>query len=221
MIADDVLAALLAAHAPLTPCALVPDISAWRAVDELPLWQALESAAGAPVDPPFFAVAWPGAQALARAIKDGLVDVAGAVVADVGCGSGVAALAALLHGAARVVAVDVDALAVQSAALLAADQAGSERALLFSGRSGDALADPGLVRDADVILAGDLVSSARHAPGFRAAVAQWRAAGKRVVLADSGRPFFHDCGLRCVAVHDVAVPYALEGTARRTVRVYV
>ncbi len=215
---DEALAALLDAHAPMRACALVPAVRAWHAEDEIPLWQALEAALGGPIGAPFFCVPWPGALALARAVFDDVVDVRGKLVADVGCGSGVAALAALDKGAARVVAVDVDPLAAKSARILAARH-GVEPTRIHAV-AGDALANPAVVATvdaADVVLAGDLVSAAAHAAPFRAALARW---GTRAVLADSGRPFFDAGGRRVVAAHDVDVPRSLEGAARRTVRVY-
>jgi hypothetical protein len=48
----------------------------------------------------------------------------------------------------------------------------------------------------------------------------WRARGAEVVLADSGRPFFDPGDHVAIAVHDVAVPVAVEGCRARTVRVY-
>src|SRR4029079_12499201 len=54
------------------------------------------------------AAAWPGGQALARYVLDHPEVVAGRTVLDLGAGSGLVAVAALLARAARVVASDVD-----------------------------------------------------------------------------------------------------------------
>jgi predicted nicotinamide N-methyase len=229
------LLALLSTHAPFAPAPLVPTLRAPAAVDELPLWQAAELAFGGPLPAPFWAVAWPGAQALARAIVDGVVDVEGRVVVDIGCGCGLAAIAAAKHGAARVTAVDVDPLAVQVALLCADENGAAENGAAENGAAGssaaikacvgdpimgddDAIAD--VIASADVVLAGDLVYNVDTGARLVQRARSWRAAGKDVVLADSGRPFFDADGAPVVARHDVAVPFAVEGVTRRTVTVY-
>jgi predicted nicotinamide N-methyase len=201
--------ALLDAHCVWRACPAVPRIAAWFADDEIPLWQALEREAGAPVAVPYFCTAWPGAQALARFVLAGGVDVRGRTVADIGCGSGVAACAAALAGAARVLAVDSDAHAVQAAQELARRH----------GVDVDGVVGDGFAQQADVILAGDLVSRAAQRQPFEAAVARWRAAG-RVLLADSGRPFFTSCGLPLVEELEVESSPGVDA-ARRRVRLYV
>ena len=219
---DDVLAALLARHAPLRPVPLVPSLRAFFADDELPLWQALEEAVGARVSAPFFAVAWPGAQALARAIHDGAgnggVDVVGRRVVDLGCGSGLAAVAAAVAGAARVVAVDNDVLALGATRLLA--RAHDVSVVTRCGDVTDADFVAGIADDADVILAGDVVYNAVVGEALAAAVRRWRAAGRTVIVADSGRPFFDAGDLVEFAAFDVEVPRAVEGVERRRVRLY-
>jgi predicted nicotinamide N-methyase len=57
---------------------------------------------------PFWAFCWGGGQALARHVLDCPSEVRGRRVVDFGAGSGVAAIAAALAGAASVVAVDSD-----------------------------------------------------------------------------------------------------------------
>jgi len=227
---EDVLAALLAQHAPLRPVPLVPSLRAFFADDELPLWQALEEAAGVRVSAPFFAVAWPGAQALARAIHDGAgsggvdggidggVDVAGRRVVDLGCGSGLAAVAAAVAGAAHVVAVDNDPLALAAVRVLA-----RAHDVDVDTRVGD-VTDSALIAElegsADVILAGDVVYNAVVGQAVVAAVRRWRTAGRTVIVADSGRPFFDADDLVEFAAFDVDVARAVEGVDRRRVRLY-
>ncbi len=96
----------------------------------------------------------------------GELDVAGRSVLDVGTGSGILAVAAAKRGAARVVAVDVDPLAVRAATENALrNDAGVEVALGSAadvpGAFGVVLAN--LVADVLVRIAGDL--RARLAPG--------------------------------------------------------
>ncbi|WP_324273068.1 class I SAM-dependent methyltransferase [Blastococcus brunescens] len=79
------------------------------AADVVALWEAIETERGvAPTDPPFWAAAWPGGQALARHVLDTPSVVRGRSVLDLGAGSGLVAVAAALAGAGRVVASDID-----------------------------------------------------------------------------------------------------------------
>ena len=66
--------------------------------------------------PPYWSVAWPGGQALARYILDNPV-VSGARVADIGAGSGLTSVAAMIAGARSVRVIDRDPLALAAATL--------------------------------------------------------------------------------------------------------
>lgn len=209
------LAALLDAHARFAPVELAPSLSAWCADEEVPLWAALEEAAGERLGAPFFAVPWPGAQLLAHAVERGLVDVHGRRVLDVGCGSGLASVACARRGA-EVVACDVDVLACMAAKLLA-----ERHEVRLDALCCDALERFEIGCSFDVVLAGDLVYSRAQGERLSRAVAAWRSAGATVVLADSGRPFFSSCGLPEVLAAEVRVPRSVEGAERRRVRLYV
>ena len=74
---------------------LVPEIALHLATEITPIWQATEDwlrARG--VEPPFWAFAWPGGQALARHVLDHPGAVAGRRVLDFAAGGGIAAIAA-------------------------------------------------------------------------------------------------------------------------------
>jgi predicted nicotinamide N-methyase len=64
--------------------------------------------------PPYWSVAWPGGQALARYILDNPL-VSGLHVADIGAGSGLASIAAMMAGALSARAIDRDPLALAAA----------------------------------------------------------------------------------------------------------
>ena len=99
--------------------------------------------------PPYWAFAWPGGQALARYILDHRHLVVGRRIADIGAGSGLAAIAALRAGALSAIAIDPDPLACTAARLNAE---GNGVALEVQ------LDDPlGRPPEVDMILIGDLV----------------------------------------------------------------
>lgn len=218
---DDLLLALLSRHAPLRPVPLAPGVRAFCADDELPLWVALEEACGQRVDAPFFAVPWPGAQAVARALQDRIVDVTGRVVLEVGCGSGVAATAAALAGARRVIATDVDPLALQVTRLLARAHDVVVETVRLDVLDAAAVAvaldalEPG-----DVVVGADVVYNRDLGGGLTSLIAEARRRGLTVLVADSGRPFFEAGALRAIATFVVPVPVAVEGQGERRVTLY-
>jgi predicted nicotinamide N-methyase len=100
---------------------LVPEISLRLASEITPIWQATEAwLAENNVDPPFWAFAWPGGQALARHILDNPASIAGRRVLDFAAGCGIAAVACAMAGAASVEAAEIDPLAVAAIRLNAA-----------------------------------------------------------------------------------------------------
>jgi len=176
---------------------LVPEVTLRVADDVVALWEAIEEERGtAPTDPPFWAAAWPGGQALARHVLDTPASVAGRSVLDLGAGSGLVAIAAALAGAAHVLASDVDPFSHAAVAVNAEANGVAPIAVL-----GDVLGDePPAV---DVVLAGDVcydrVMSERVLPWLEAA----RQRGAEVYLGDPGRPYVPVDRLSRVATFDV------------------
>src|SRR5579862_8073427 len=109
---------IIAAAATLRPVPLVPEIRLYQASEPMSAWQHTERATGrAGLDPPFWAFAWAGGQALARYLLDHPDAVAGRRVIDVASGSGLVAIAAVMAGAAAVTAYDIDPLAAAAIAV--------------------------------------------------------------------------------------------------------
>jgi predicted nicotinamide N-methyase len=80
---------------------LVPEIPLHLATEITPVWRATEAwLERENVEPPFWAFAWPGSQALARLVLDEPARVAGRRVLDFAAGCGLAA-----HAAARAASV--------------------------------------------------------------------------------------------------------------------
>jgi predicted nicotinamide N-methyase len=183
---------------------LLPELSLHLATEVTPLWEATEawlSARG--LEPPFWAFAWAGGQALARLLLDRPDLVRGAVVVDLASGSGLCAIAAARAGARRVVAVDRDPMAKAAVALNAAlngaiveahteDLVGQERL-------------PPWAEGAGVVLAGDVCYDAAMTravmPWLRARAAE----GAVVLLGDPGRAYLPAEGLVEIARYRVPV----------------
>ncbi len=99
----------------------VPEIRLYLATEITPIWQASETwLAERNIDPPFWAFAWPGGQALARHILDNPALATGKRVLDFAAGGGIAAIACAMAGAAHVEAAEIDPLARAATALNAA-----------------------------------------------------------------------------------------------------
>ena len=189
---------------------LVPEVRLRVADDVVALWEAMEvDGGGAGDQPPFWAAAWPGGQALARYVLDTPSVVAGRTVLDLGSGSGLVAVAAALAGAAEVVASEVDPFG-RTAVGVNADLNGVGPLRVV----GDLLAAaPPAV---DVVLAGDVCydreMTGRVLPFLDAA----RSAGAEVLIGDPGRPYLPADRLAAVARHDVPDTEG-PGTRRTTV----
>lgn len=214
MLPDETVVALLDAHAPWQPLSLCPSLSAWQAQDELPLWEALEAAAGTQVPPPMFALCWPGSQALAHLVLEGRIDVNGRRIWDIGCGSGVAAVAVAMRGG-ECLALDIDPLALAATRELA-----RRHGVTLRTSEEDVLEPAHPFANVEVVLGGDLFYSETGARRGQDAVTRWLAAGKKVWLADGGRPFFNRCGLPMAWEGRVPVAKVVEGVTERVVRVY-
>jgi len=183
--------------------ALVPELSVFSATSLSPLWLATQTTLDASeMEPPFWAFAWSGGQALARYVLDEPATVRGMRVLDFATGSGIVGIAAHLAGAESVKASDIDPLAC-TAARLNAELAGVSLEIASSD-----LVDSELV-GVDVVLAGDVfydrAASQRFHPWFQALTR----AGKRVLVGDPGRAYL-PADLEPLAVYNVPVAFEIE-----------
>lgn len=186
---------------------LVPEIRLYQASEPIGLWEQTEAMAGrASLEPPFWAFAWAGGQALARYLLDHPEVTAGRRVLDMASGSGLAAVAAARAGAAAVTACDIDPLAAAAATLNAA-----VNGVTVDVDCADVLDEPavpapgtGLVLLADVFYQRDL--AARMLRFAKRA----RGRGAAVLVGDFGRAYLPRAVLRPVAAYDVPCPRELE-----------
>ena len=181
---------------PVRP-ALVPEVELLVASDVVALWEAMEiDRGGAMSEPPFWAAAWPGGQALARYVLDHPELVAGRSVLDLGSGSGLVAVAAALAGAVHVEASEIDLYGVTAIGLNAdLNRVPPIRVV------GDVLG--GRPPDVDVVLAGDVCYDRLMSERVLPYLASARAQGAEVLLGDPGRPYVPKDRLTALATVDV------------------
>jgi len=205
MVPAATLAQLVRSATRLAPVPFVPEISLHQTDDIYALWELTERHLGtAELPPPFWAVAWPGGQALARYLLDHPALIAGRSVVDVGSGSGLVAIAAWLSGAASVLATEPDAVAQAAIGLNAAANGVPAPELLDDLPDGELLAD--------VVVAGDVWYEKELASRLGASLDRIAAAGAQVLTGDIGRRYFPRSRYRQVASYGLPVSVALEGT---------
>ena len=184
-------AAFIRARLPITPLPDVPGIRLHRAGPASGLGQVASGSS------PYWAYAWAGGLALARFLLDRPETVAGRRVVDVGAGSGLVGIAAAKAGAAAVVAIDRDPLAIVAIGLNAA-----ANGVTLTAIHADPADAP--VPDADIVLAGDVFYDAGLAAKMTELLARCAEKGMEVLGGDPWRaplPLRH---LRELARYEVA-----------------
>jgi predicted nicotinamide N-methyase len=185
----------------------VPEVRLHVAADVVALWEAMEQEQVGPADePPFWAAAWPGGQALARYVLDHPDVVAGRTVLDLGAGSGLVAVAAAQAGARSVVASDPDPYSATAIAVNAETNGVGPLTVV-----GDLLDDD--PPDVDVVLAGDVCYDRAMTERVLPFLGQAWLRGAKVLLGDPGRRYLPREGLLAAATYDVP---DIDGPVRRT-----
>jgi predicted nicotinamide N-methyase len=193
----------------------VPEVTLQVASDVVALWEAIAADGAAegvdpPSDPPFWAAAWPGGQALARYVLDHPDLVRGRSVLDLGSGSGLVAVAAALAGATDVVASEIDPYGM--AAIDVNAQVNAVRGISVVGDLLDS--EP---PDVSVVLAGDVCYDRLMTERVLPFLEEARRRGAEVLIGDPGRPYLpHD---RLTPLSVVEVPDT-EGSQMRTTTVW-
>ncbi|MCG5239589.1 class I SAM-dependent methyltransferase [Azospirillum doebereinerae] len=193
---------------------LLPEIQLHLATEVTPLWEATEETlAEKNLPPPYWAFAWPGGQAVARLMLDRPDLVAGKSVLDFAAGTGVVAVAAMMAGAARVQACDIDRFSLAAIALNAKAN-GVEVKAVSVDLVGREL--PGI----DVVLAGDVCYERPMAERVTAWLRTVAATGTLVLLGDPGRAYVPAHGLEKVATYTVPTSLELEDRTTRETTIW-
>ena len=200
----------------LRPVPLVPEIRLYQGVDPVSLWQRTELAAGrTDLDPPFWAFAWAGGQALARYLLDHPEAVRGRHAIDVASGSGLVAIAAAKAGAAAVTAYDIDPLAAAAIEVNADANGVTVLAVCADILDENGPPDPG----PDLVLVADAFYERDLAGKVMRFLERGHARGAAVLAGDFGRAYLPRDRLRPLASYDVPGVGVLEDsdTKRTTI----
>lgn len=181
----------------------------WQADEITPIWSATETGLDkAGLEPPFWAFAWAGGQAVARLVLAQPEIVRGKRVLDIAAGSGMIAVAAARCGAAQVLANDIDPLCEAATALNA-----EANGVTVGWLGGNLLDAP--PPDVDVILAGDVFYQKQMADRFLGWLREASARGITVYAGDPGRAYAPKGGARPVARYEIETSLDLEGVHKR------
>ena len=162
---------------------------------------------------PYWVLAWPGGQALARYVLDHPEAVAGRHVIDLGCGNGLIAAAAMRAGATSALAVDPDPWA-----LCAAAETAKLNGVEVSTRQAD-IEEFAASCDA-VICAGDLWYERVLARRATTALRRLADAGVTVLCGDPGRPGRPRQRIATLACYAVTASQQFEARTKLEVTVF-
>jgi predicted nicotinamide N-methyase len=198
---------IIRAGTQLSSVPLVPEIRLHQASEPISLWQHTELATGRTgLDPPFWAFAWAGGQALARYLLDHPEAVKGRHAIDVASGSGLVAIAAAQAGAAAVTAYDIDPLAAAAITLNADANDVAVRAACADVLDEDGPPSP----DTDLVLVADAFYERDLADRVMRFLEKGHTRGAAILVGDFGRAYLPRDRLTPLATYDVPGLRVLE-----------
>lgn len=160
-------------------------------------------------NPLYWTFCWASGQVLARFLLEQPQWVRGKRVLDFGCGSGVVAIAAAQAGAARVVACDIDPLA------LAATRLNARRSGVSLELAGDFFSVPGEI---DIVIVADVLYDRANLSWLQRFVAR----APQVLIADSRVKDFNQPPYRQIGRYSgCTLPDLDESAEFRDVRIYL
>lgn len=135
---------------------------------------------------PFWAVYWPGGQALTRFILDNPDVVQGKTVLDIGCGNGSVSLASRLAGAHQVIANDIDLVALAST-MMNCQVNDIEHPILSCHNQIPMMGQTANPHQSNIVFLGDMFYDEDTARGINVWCKELKAQGQRIFVGDPGR----------------------------------
>ncbi|TPX63630.1 hypothetical protein SpCBS45565_g06479 [Spizellomyces sp. 'palustris'] len=140
---------------------------------------------------PYWAVYWPGGQALTKHILTTPSLVRNKVILDLGSGCGSVCAAALLNGAKLAIANDVDPYALAASKLNVISNLGSAKSLILDSRN-CLTPSPAVFKGVDIAWIGDMFYDSDMSLSVRRWIKEARNMGMEVFVGDPGRHAFSD-----------------------------
>jgi predicted nicotinamide N-methyase len=195
---------------PVTGC---PVIQARTSPAVFALWDAWEKEAGQQCPVPFWAVVWPAAQVLARFLLDRPDLVRNREVMEIGCGGAVASIAAAKAGARKVIANDIDPIAL---AIARQNSARNRVSLEFDGEN---RIETRSIGQAQLILCSDFFYAKVESLVLSGLLDKWGKQSATILIGDGGRAFVPKDYREVLWEESVEVDSDLEGREKRQVRI--
>ena len=195
---------------PVTGC---PEIQVRSSMAVFALWEAWEKEAGQECPVPFWAVVWPAARVLARFLLNQPDLARGLEVIEIGCGGGVASIAAAKAGARKVTANDIDPIAL---AIARENGAHNRVSLEFDSEN---RIETGSIGQAQLLLCSEFFYLKLESLAFAGLLDRWKERSVTILIGDSGRAFVPKDYREVLWEESVDVDSDLEGKEKRLVRI--
>jgi len=195
---------------PVTGC---PEIRVRSSMAVFALWEAWEKEAGQECPVPFWAAVWPAARVLARFLLNQPDLVRGQEVIEIGCGGGVASIAAAKAGARKVTANDIDPIA-----LAIARQNGAHNRVSLEFDSENRI-ETGSIGQAQLLLCSEFFYLKLESLALAGLLDKWKERSVTILIGDSGRAFVPKDYREVLWEESVDVDSDLEGKEKRLVRI--
>ncbi len=204
---------ILDKYAPKKPLQNCNTLFALQAEDVFALWDAWEEECGIEQGIPFWAVVWPGCVSLARYILENSHLVCDKTVLDLGCGGGIAGIAAVRAGARHVTANDIDPVALHltnlNAEMNKVTVQTDTRNLLIENNSDHF----------DVILVADMFYEKAVSDTMLEFLIKKKQQGSTIFISDGSRAYAPKMNVQLLAEEMITVNFDLEGVKERRVKV--
>jgi len=195
---------------PVTGC---PEIQVRSSMAIFALWEAWEKEAGQECPVPFWAVVWPAARVLARFLLNQPDLARGLEVIEIGCGGGVASIAAAKAGARKVTANDIDPIAL---AIARENGAHNRVSLEFDSEN---RIETGSIGQAQLLLCSEFFYLKLESLALAGLLDRWKERSVTILIGDSGRAFVPKDYREVLWEESVDVDSDLEGKEKRLVRI--